>query len=87
MIGRGSDNGILVGVVDNARDFLGVSLEDGDDLLGVLVEHGRVAVVPARQQLAVVRRVDVQGQDAGHAGGVQTLQGKWIVKVHRKLCF
>lgn len=73
MIWRSSDDSVLVRVVYDARDLLGVALEDGHDLLRVLVEHGGVAVVAARQQLAVVRRVDVQRQDAGHAGRVETL--------------
>lgn len=73
MVGRGRDDGVLVGVVDDARHLLGVALEDGHHLLRVLVEHGRVAVVAARQQAAVVRRVDVQRQDARHAGRVQAL--------------
>lgn len=74
VVGGGGDDGVLVGVVDDARHLLGVPLQDGDDLLRVLVEDGRVAVVAARQQPALVRGVDVQGQDTRHTRRVQTLR-------------
>lgn len=61
-------------MVDHAGDLLGVTFEYGHNLLRVLVEHGRVAIVASGQQLAVVRRIDVQGEDAGHAGRVETLE-------------
>lgn len=54
MVRRSSDDGILIWMVDDARDLLAVTLEDGHNLLRVLVENCRVAVVTARQQLAVV---------------------------------
>lgn len=63
-------------MVDDASNLLGVAFENGHHLLRVLVEYGRVPVVASRQQLAVVGRVDVQGENAGHAGRVQTLGGK-----------
>lgn len=74
MIWGCSNDGILVGVIDDPRDLLGMSLEDGHHLLRVLVEDCGVAVVASGQQLAVVRRVDVQRQDAGDGGRVETLR-------------
>lgn len=62
-------------MVDDPGDLLRVALEDRNHLLGVLVEDGSVAIVASGQQLAVIRGVDVQGQDAGHAGRVEARVG------------
>lgn len=60
-------------MVEDPGDFLGVSLEYRDHLFRVLVEDGGVAVVTSGQNLAGVRRVDVQRQDTRDTGTVEPL--------------
>lgn len=73
VIRRRRDNRVLVRMVDDLGDLLGVALEDGHHLLRVLVEHGRIAIVASRQQSAVIGRVDIQRQNARYTSRVETL--------------
>lgn len=71
MVRRRRDDRIVDRMVDDLRDLLRVPLEDGDHLFGVFVENDGVLVGAARQDLAVIVRIDVDGQNARHAGRVQ----------------
>lgn len=70
-------------MINDARDLLGVAFEDGHDLFRILVEDRGVAVVASGQDAAVVGRIDVQRQDARHAGRMQTL-GKETIQYYNQ---
>lgn len=73
-IGRSSNNSVLLRMINDFGNFLGMSLQNGNHLFGVLVEYGCILIVATGQDLAVIGTVYVQCQNAGHTGRMQTLQ-------------
>lgn len=73
VIGRRRDDGVFDWMIDDFGDSLGVSLKNGHNLLRVFVEDNGVLVVASSQDFAVIRGIDVDGQNTGNTGRMQRL--------------
>ena len=60
-------------MIDNAGNFLGVTLQDTDNLSRVFVEHGYILVISSGDNLSCVSKANIKGQDSRNTGAVQTL--------------
>ena len=60
-------------MVYHPSDLLAVALQNGDNLLCVLVKHHGILVIATGDDLGCVFKADVQSQDARGAGTVQAL--------------
>lgn len=74
MIGRSRDDCVFDWMVDDFGDFFGVSLENGHHLFRVLIEDNRILVVATGQNFAVIRRIDIDGQDTRNTCGMKRLE-------------
>lgn len=63
-------------MINDFGNFLGVALQNGNHLFGVLVEYSCILIVASGQDLAVIGTVYVQSQNAWHTGRMQALQSK-----------
>lgn len=81
MIGRCCDDSIFDWMIDDFGDLFGVSLENRHHLLRIFVEDDRVLVVASGKDFAVIRGIDVDGQNTGNTCGMQRLENEKIIKL------